>query len=870
MNEPARRGSGGAVPVPRFLSIERPRLFPAATEDGELPPLTIFCAPMGMGKTVLASQWVRSEHLAGVEVRWISCGDAADGPESFWERFAGALGGPDPIDGQPEAGFDRARRSAELLDRSVMVVIDEYEIVTSPRVDRGLARLISVNSRLRVAVVARSVAALDGPAIASGLAVVKVEGRTFGFSLDETRDLASRYGIDGDEYATRLHREAVGWPLPIRLVLQQVANGATEGRITAQVRRFVEEYVESSISPMAIRVLTLSAACDRISMELMGEAVGASLGEVDAAVEELNRLGVMTRHWYPEQTRLRCHPGFRSSLGLRASRELPADELHRLRHRHALDLRADDPVRAVALLLELEEYRDAAHTLAESYPEGIGPKGEALHPLRGVPLARLRGYPYLIGAHLLTEIWQARCTRAEAAEMHRLFVEAIAERERTGGCGLSIPTEALLIAVERMRGNVAEALRLARGLSERLERARLADDEAGAAGISPEGIPMIYSAIAISALLTGDADLAERCFARSLEAAERVGSGAKQHRALNGLAFAAAAKGETRRARGYLARIESLELVLDGAPSQFSAMSGVSARLMIAIEDRDLDTIARLLDTVEPVRNRTSEWSFFAMAEAELLRQQDVLAAVAQLDRRVRDAERIFDTSSFTAVWLDAYAARMLAKAGNLSAAERRLAALDPEHPAVLVSRAALSLLEEDPAAAVEAASELLRLRLPVWETIAGHAVRGVARWELGARDAAVADFSVAAGLVLEHASTSALEMLPYESLRELAAETAQSGGPDLGAVVDAIPEALRYRQFEALTPAELRTLEALGVGSRTMAEVAEELFVTPHTVKFHMRSVYRKLGAGGRDEALRRARQMGLIPPEQAPEYHL
>ncbi|GAA1796350.1 LuxR C-terminal-related transcriptional regulator [Leucobacter iarius] len=873
MTEPRR-----AVPVPRFFSVERERLFPRPAEDGEPAPLTIFCAPMGMGKTVLASQWLRSDVFDGVEVHWTSCLDADGDAGSLWRFLAEALRPDAPLGGGsgsprsaagPGDWFRAAQRAVERLDRRVMLVIDDYQELTSIRTDRDLARLISMSPLLLVTVLSHTLAGLDGPTVLSGLTAVEVDAGQLPFTLEETRELAARYGIDAD-YAARLHHEAAGWPLPIREVLQQIAGGATEGRIAARVRRFLEEYAAAPMSELGLRVLTLSAVCDRISLDLLASAVESSAVELEAALDELGRLGLITRHWYPEQTRLRCHPGLRAVLRARAVRELDEPELHRLRFRHAMDLGGDDPSRAVALLLEIEEYGDAARLLASFYPEGIGPNGEALIPLRGIPLARLREHPYLIGAHLLTEIGQGRCTRSEAEGMHRALLDAIAGREAVGDTELAIPTGALLITVERMRGDVGEALRRARELAQRMERARLSDDEAGAAGIPPEGVSVIYSAIAISALLSGDADLAERCFARALDAAERAGSGAKQHRALNGLAFAAAAKGETRRARGYLARIESLELVMDGAPSQFSVMSGVSARLMIAIEDRDLDTIARLLDTVEPVRNRTSEWSFFAMAEAELLRQEDVLAAVARLDRRVRDAERIFDTSSFTAVWLDAYAARMLAKAGNLGAAERRLAALDPEHPAVLVSRAALSLLEEDLAAAVAVATRFLRLRLPVWETIAGQAVRGVARWELGARDAAVADFTVAAGLVLEHASTSALEMLPYESLRELAAETARRGGPDLGAVVDAIPEALRYRQFEALTPAELRTLEALGAGPRTMAEVAEELFVTPHTVKFHMRSVYRKLGAGGRDEALRRARQMGLIAPERAPEYHL
>lgn len=64
---------------------------------------------------------------------------------------------------------------------------------------------------------------------------------------------------------------------------------------------------------------------------------------------------------------------------------------------------------------------------------------------------------------------------------------------------------------------------------------------------------------------------------------------------------------------------------------------------------------------------------------------------------------------------------------------------------------------------------------------------------------------------------------------------------------------------YEALTPRELEVLELLAEGLSNRA-AASRLDISEHTVKFHVSSIFSKLGAGNRTDAVRRGVRLGLI----------
>ena len=91
---------------------------------------------------------------------------------------------------------------------------------------------------------------------------------------------------------------------------------------------------------------------------------------------------------------------------------------------------------------------------------------------------------------------------------------------------------------------------------------------------------------------------------------------------------------------------------------------------------------------------------------------------------------------------------------------------------------------------------------------------------------------------------------------------------PKMGILVDEAEE-LRARLSpergsggpgaSTLTAAELRLVPLLAT-HMSFPEIAAELFVSPNTVKSQAMSIYRKLGASSRHQAVTRSRELGLM----------
>ncbi len=105
------------------------------------------------------------------------------------------------------------------------------------------------------------------------------------------------------------------------------------------------------------------------------------------------------------------------------------------------------------------------------------------------------------------------------------------------------------------------------------------------------------------------------------------------------------------------------------------------------------------------------------------------------------------------------------------------------------------------------------------------------------------------------------LRSIPIASLSVLATRAVgRHHGPEISRMLDQIARntAGAHRQVQTLSARERLVLAQVQRGL-TVAAIAAELYISPNTVKTHLRRLYSKLGVSTRDEAIRAARALGL-----------
>jgi LuxR family maltose regulon positive regulatory protein len=869
-----------AAPVATHV-VGRPRLY-AALQALSALPVTLVCGPAGWGKTLLVGSWLTTlpaDHAGA----WVTLRARDDDPRAFWSVLAQAVAPHvDPasarelhrLTGQTFTEGELAFAFARALwhtDRRVVLILDDLHEVTSEEVHEGLRSLISrPPPSLTIVATTRH----DPPWPLARLRLAGLLGelspRDLAFDDAEAAALFTRLGVDisADQVGEMVLRTG-GWPAGLRLAaldLKTSDDVPTAVKAFSGVAHSVSAYLASEVIDalpgelvsFLEAISTTDLVCAELADALTGQDDGAQrLAELAASHLFVQALDHPGSCWY------RIH---RLMLDMLRARPI-AERVQRDRHRRAAEWlrRADMPLEALRAAIRASLWALAADVVASQLMTIV---------LRGSPRAVervLADVPHLVlleRPELAVALAGAVASQGRQAGVHALLDAA---RARSGVLGpmrrarLKILLDIVEGAHARAQGDLDGSVRAYRSVPldvSALARVGIADAHM---------VPVVaLNNLGTAELWSGDAAGAAVHLHEAAEA-RTSGPSLPQINAVAHLALLACARGELD-----LAETRARDAVeaarAGGWPRAVQVAPAYLALATVALDRDELD--------------RADEW-FVSLAEEETVREPHVRLARSLLLARRR--ERVGDLggalSELRTVTADGTAwrpprplaerralteARLLALDGHVDAAGVLLDALGPAcTEAGRVALAALQLRLER-----SGPTEITAL---VDSTVtAGTPRTSVDATVVAALAAEVAGDAPRASTLLDRALLIAATIslrrpfLTEPALVPLLHRAVAQGGVTGRFAEDLIarlaPDAPRdvARRRAAVRPLTERELTALHylAGTLSNAEIAAELYVSVNTVKTHQRSVYRKLGAKGRRDAVRIARSLGLLQP--------
>jgi LuxR family maltose regulon positive regulatory protein len=870
--------------VPDF-AVQRPRISELLAGGTRWNPLTVVTGPPGTGKTMALTLWAAVESRP---VAWVALDRYDNRPESFWSYVVAALRRSGTVLPEaPSAGTqEQATDHVFLLwlvsalagrDLPVILVLDDFHVLTEPEVLKGLDFVLrNVGPGVRVVVSSRTDPPLRLHRYRLAGELAEIRAGDLAFSIAEASLLMAQHGgtISSDSLEC-LTRRTEGWAAGLRLAAISMDTHPDPDQFVKELitddsalTGYLVEEVLNSQPPEVQEVLLSTSILEQVSSEAVSELVGSeqAAGFLPALARANTFVQPIGSGWY------RYHPLFAEVLRLKLRLKYP-ERMPGL-HRRAARLCEQNGslTHAVRHAAKAGDWQLAASMIIN----GLAIT-EIMEPQRGQSLAGEflsmphsevwdEPQPYLVSAAASLARGERESCVAALTTAESILASLPAEQEIPGRLAAAM----LRLAVSRQTGDLP-AVVAAGGRAAELVSVMPGEMLARRPAIRANGLV----ARGVAELWPGHLDEAARVLDSGLAAASASGAEHEQAECLGYLALAEGLRGGLCRAAELAA--QAAVPVTAGEPHPPVKRSNPAATVAMALvhlernemretrallkqadaalgasPDKLIGTVAWLVAaraglaegradvTAQLVAKARSGWRVPDWLEQELTQvEAQACLAAGHVRAALAIAERIDADSSLEAAIVHA---RAWAAAGDTSRARRALS------PAL---------------AAHHGAAE--QVRLQAWLVDAqlsyssGNRARGHRSLTSALRLAEREQFRLP--FVLERGWIKrALERDPelarsYQRLlapalrRDQLPAALNAPAPDQPAIV----------AVEPLTEREREVLRHVSDMLNT-AEVASEMYISINTVKTHLKSIFRKLAATHRGEAVRRAQQLELI----------
>lgn len=856
------------VPEIRPRAVVRQRLFDRLC-DGANRPLTLVSAPAGAGKTVLVSSWVAAGLTPG-HVAWITLDPEDVRPGVFWAyilqglRRSGvaiAAGGARMRSAGVRLSFlTRVANAISQQREQTILILDNAEVLAQSPILGDINFLLRhASPQLRVVILSRVDPALPLHRYRLEGAVTEIRLIDLAFTLPEAGAMLAAHGLHlPDSLVATLAERTEGWAAGLRLAAMSLQGRSPEyadrlvrgfGAYREDVAEyFLEEVLDAQ--PADVREFLLkTSVVDELSPSLCENLSGRS----DAARMLASLLHANT---FVEPSGVpgsyRYHPLFRELLQVQLDYEVPGAAVSL--HRRAAHWFADSGkvLQAVHHAAVIRDWTTAAAVIAHSLAIGrllVGADAPRLtHALRDMP-------PDSPGSASAVVLAASALQRDEpdacAGQLARARAELGAAEHPETAVRISMDAVEMLLAARH--GDVPKALAAA-------ARAE--------GGLGPEGtIPVELTALIAcgrskALLWAGDFPGAEETLGAAICTSARPGAELVRLDLLGHLAFLNALWGRLRRAAAVgqqaIALAEQCGLVVE------RRLPVVNLALAWAyVDEYNMPAARRQIRAVAPasVGNDPLAAAALGLIRARLFRARGEYAAAAETLRQT------WGTAQRLPQWFEQQLeiSRLTLPTTVPGPAEN---SDEDSLGGAVASLGNGGWRASDPVADLELSDED---GVPLEVRVTAYLLRSARELESGHDGAARK--ALERGLRLartENLRRPIIEASPrvrglLRSTPDVAERHRWLGAATAGAPVARPADQGRHSiVVDSLTSKEQEVLDNMAA-LLTTDEIARKMFVSVNTVKTHIRKILRKLSVSRRNDAIRRARELGLLQSHKA-----